>query len=330
MACNSGAATGSSLHPLDSLAGQPQASSRLTRALLRPSHAYLFVGPTGVGKRTAAMLFARALICDQRGCGTCATCRMVLGGGHPDVRVWDVPEGEKTFKIEIVRELVSAVQRRPFQAERQVHILAALDQTQPAGANALLKTLEEPPSSTTLILLARELENVLPTLVSRSQVVTFGLTPPEAIEAHLRAALGLDATRARLIAHQAEGRLGRAITAATEPPAPPPLIELPPGPGLEAIAWADKLAALPGPDQQLHLAAMLTWLRDAAWLAAGGNAERVVRADDMARLHGAAAARPAEQWVRLAEAVEAAREQLERHANAKLVLDHLARELVGR
>jgi hypothetical protein len=295
---------------------------------LRPSHAYLFVGPAHTGKRTAALLLARGLVCEQGGCGTCAACRMVMGEGHPDVRVWDVPEGEKTFKVEQVRELVAAVQRRPFQAPRQVHILAALDLTQPAGTNALLKTLEEPPPTTTLILLARELDNVLPTLVSRCQVVTFGLTPPETIEAYLQAHQGVDATRARLIAHQAEGRIGRAITLAKEPPAPPPAIELPAGPGMAAIAWADRLAALPGPEQQAQLAAMITWLRDAAWLAAGGGPERVVRADDLARLHGAAAL-PPEHWVAMAEAVEAARDQLERHANARLVLDHLARKLVG-
>jgi hypothetical protein len=320
-------ATGSSLPTLDILAGQPQASARLARALLRPSHAYLFAGPAHTGKRTAALAFAQGLICEQGGCGGCAACRMVVGEGHPDVRVWDVPEGEKTFKVEAVRELVSAVQRRPFQAPRQVHILAALDQTQPAGTNALLKTLEEPPPTTTLILLARDLENVLPTLVSRCQVVPFGLTPPEAIEAHLKGKLALDATRARLIAHQAEGRLGKAITLATEPPVPAPPIEFPAAPGMEAVAWADRLAGLPGAEQQAYLQAMLTWLRDAAWLAAGGSAARVVRTDDLARLQGAAA-HPPERWVAMAEAVEAARDQLERHANARLVLDHLARVLV--
>lgn len=294
----------------------------------------MLVGPAQTGKLTAARLFAQALLCERPGsggCGQCATCQAVAAGRHPDVRVWDVPETEKTFKVEQVRELIAAVSRKPFQAERTVHILAAVDAMAIAGANALLKTLEEPPPSTTLILLAKDLDSLLPTIVSRTQVVPFGLTAPEAIAAYLRACVpappGAPPDHFDRMAVRAEGRLGRAIELAATPPvtAPPPA--LPEAPGVAALAWADRLAALPAPEQQAALTSLIAWLRDAAWLAAGGTPHRLVSTADATSLAAAAATRPAEQWVALAEAVEAGRDALERHGNARLVLDRVAREL---
>jgi DNA polymerase-3 subunit delta' len=335
MACNSGVATVNRSHvisSIDALAGQLQASSRLARALSRPTHAYLFAGPAHSGKRTAAKLFAQALLCDDpiaAGCGHCPQCLAVLGDRHPDLRFWDIPEGEKTFKVEQVRELIVAVARRPYQGRRSVHILPAVDATAPAGANALLKTLEEPPPTATLILLARDVDAMLPTLVSRCQVISFGLTPTEVIEDYLRshfaAPTGSAADHFRRLAVRADGRIGRAIELASTIQSPEPPVDLPPGPGIPGLVWADKHAAMVGTDQQSAVIALVAWLRDAAWLSAGGGWERVINTADAERLRTIAPARSAENWIALAEAAELARDQLERHANARLVFDKLAR-----
>lgn len=285
------------------------------------------MGPAEVGKRTAALLFAQAINClhpETGGCGSCRECTAIIAGNHPDVRVWDVPEGEKTFKIEQVRELQHAVSFHPYQGRRKVHILAAMDAIGPAGANALLKTLEEPPPETVLVLLATSLDTVLPTLVSRCQVLQFGLMPVEAIAEALTLRRGVEAETAMAIAFQSQGRLGRAFTLA-EAGAAPAQAPVLPGPG-DVLAWSDAMAARPEPEQKAALDELLTLLRDAA-LVASGAPEQPLRHAERAR--AIAPTGSVTTWLARARQVEAARERLERHANARLVFDDLARALAG-
>lgn len=269
-------------------------------AARRPSHAYLFTGPAPEAKRAAAIAFAAALLCeaprpDGDACGACVTCRAVAGPGHPDLRLWDVPEGEKTFKVDHVRELISAVGRKPFSRPRQVHVLGNLDAVNPAGANALLKTLEEPPPTTTLVLLASDLEGVLPTIVSRCQLVSFG-------------------------AEAAQGGTAEA------PPLPPPG---------GALAWTDALAGKPAEELVARLEALVRWLADVALVAACAEAgqapplHQLRHPERLAEAQGLADAASVATWLARVEAVEAAREALGRHGNARLVLDRLARRLAG-
>ncbi|HEY9724058.1 MAG TPA: hypothetical protein V6D47_18795, partial [Oscillatoriaceae cyanobacterium] len=181
----------------------------LAGAVAAPSHAYLFVGPEHTGKATAALALAQALNCTEGdGCGACRECRAIASSNHPDVRVWELPEGEKTFKVEQVRALIAAVAYQPYQGRRKVHVLAAFDAIQAAGANALLKTLEEPPGETTLVLLARSLESVLPTIASRCQIVPFGLAPEGAILETLRRHVPLPDDALSVIARRSQGRMG--------------------------------------------------------------------------------------------------------------------------
>jgi hypothetical protein len=202
------------------------------------------VGSEAAAKRRAAIAFSQALLCkaprlDGDACGVCRTCEAVGGTGHADVRIWDVPEGEKTFKVEQVRELIARVQTMPLSAPRQVQILAALDQMTPTGWNALLKTLEEPPPTTIIVLLARDLAGVLPTLVSRCQLIRFGPAP-----------------------------------VVPEQTAPPPL----PAPET-AMAWADGLAAKNQDEQAAALSTLLVWIRDQAVAAPADGLTWVARAE---------------------------------------------------
>lgn len=206
-----------------------------------------------------------------------------------------MPEGEKTFKVEQVRELIGAVGRKPFARPRQVHVLANLDAVNPAGANALLKTLEEPPPTTTLILLAADLAGVLPTIVSRCQPVSFG------------------------------AQAGPASTAEV------PSLPRPGG----ALAWTDELAGKPGDELAARLDALVRWLADVALVAACAEAgqapplQRLRHPERLAEAQALAEAAPVSTWLARAEAVEAARDALGRHANARLVLDHLANRLLA-
>lgn len=157
----------------DELVGQRRAATYLRRAVEagRVAHAYLFVGPTGVGKKTAARALACALLCGDNGCGGCPACRRVSSGTHPDLHIAE-PEGV-TYGIDQIRDVIRDVNLKPIEGSHKVYVFADVDRFNDASANAFLKTLEEPPADVVMILLASTYDDVLPTIASRCQVVRF-------------------------------------------------------------------------------------------------------------------------------------------------------------
>jgi DNA polymerase-3 subunit delta' len=167
--------------------GQPQAKHILQRALAHGSlsHAYLFYGPESVGKRKTAFELAKALICQETGaaesCGTCAACRKIEQSQHPDVFYLEPQKAatsrEAAIKIDDIRELQKKLGFLPYEAPVKVAIVDGVDRMNPQAANAFLKTLEEPPSSTVLILLTAQPQLLLPTMISRCQGIRFHALP---------------------------------------------------------------------------------------------------------------------------------------------------------
>jgi DNA polymerase-3 subunit delta' len=158
-------------------------------------HCYLFEGPEGVGKATTALRLALYTNClaDQRPCGTCQSCRLMLAGTHPDLIVVE-PDPEKvtrTITAEQARRLIAALQLQRHSARRRFVILDPADALGEEAANALLKTLEEPPAGTQFVLVTARAASLLQTVRSRSQRVRFGPVPDAAMEPWLRAR-GLD------------------------------------------------------------------------------------------------------------------------------------------
>jgi DNA polymerase-3 subunit delta' len=167
---------------LQDLVGQEHAVGVLERALGtgRVPHAYLFEGPTGTGKRTAALALALALDCEAPvtggggsavACGSCETCRRILAGTHPDVLTF-APEGTQIV-MDQAQEIVALGQRRPHEARARVIILDDADRLNANAANCLLKTLEEPAPGTHLVLVTAAPDRVLATIRSRTQRVRF-------------------------------------------------------------------------------------------------------------------------------------------------------------
>jgi DNA polymerase-3 subunit delta' len=193
----------------NTILGQEHALALLQKALVstRLGHAYLFYGPSGVGKKLTAMQFAKALACQDAvadACDRCTSCHTITTGNHPDVIVIN-PEG-MSIRIEHMRAVQRQLGYKPYTSPRTVVIIDGCERFTSPAANALLKTLEEPPATVLLLLLTSQKDALPLTILSRCQQIPFRpLAPP-----HIRAILvqqGVDQTSAELAATLAEGRL---------------------------------------------------------------------------------------------------------------------------
>lgn len=202
----------------------------------RVAHAYLIAGLPGVGKRTLAGVLARALVCQAEGrgdatvpCGVCLACRKVGRGVHPDVQRFDLASqaaaaeksGSKntSLTIETVRELMSTIALRPMEGRRRIVVVDDAETMQGVAQEALLKTLEEPPSAVTLLLLSDDAEALLPTIRSRCRLIQLRPVGRAVVRDLLRAAAeaGVVAERgAEAAAAFANGRPGWALRAAAD------------------------------------------------------------------------------------------------------------------
>ncbi len=185
----------------------------------RLAHAYLFLGPEGIGKRRFALLLSQALQCEHRPaeeldpCEECSSCRQIKAGTHPDVTVATRPEDRIEFPIETVRsEIIRPLSMKPTQGRYRIVIADEANTFNEYSANALLKTLEEPPQRSLLILLSTSPELLLPTILSRCQQIWFKPLSPEVISRILveQGAVS-DVETARYFAELAEGSVSEAL-----------------------------------------------------------------------------------------------------------------------
>lgn len=194
--------------------GQPRAVQALMAAAKSPVHAYLFVGPQGTGKRSAAKAFAAQLLCADGGCGSCSTCTHALAGEHPDLHV--VERTGASIRTEALREVVRKAHTSPTESSRKVLLLVDFHLLTDAQYPIILKTLEEPPPTAVLVVTAEHLPEHLVTIASRCVEVTF--TPaPDSVVADALVADGLDRDLAERIAVAAAGRIDRARLLASDP-----------------------------------------------------------------------------------------------------------------
>jgi DNA polymerase III subunit delta' len=202
------------------IAGHEWAVALLARSLATDSvaHAYLLTGPSAIGKYTLARTFAQALNClEPPRCGRCRPCRLIARDAHPDVRTLTRPADKKNLGIDEIKELREEVALKPLEARHKVYILREAEDLSEPAANALLKTLEEPPANVVLVLTAADASLLLPTVVSRCQHLRLRPVPHKTVAAHLQAAAGLEAAEAERLATLAGGRIGWALRAAADP-----------------------------------------------------------------------------------------------------------------
>jgi len=336
--------------PFRDVIGHRRIVALLARSIARDSlpPSLIFAGPAGIGKRLTAVAVAQALNCPAAAssgdlpidaCGTCASCTRIARGIHPDVLIVE-PGDSGSIKIDQVRELIDRAAYRPFEGRRRAVIVDDADALVPGAQNALLKTLEEPPSRSVFMLVTARPDVLLATVRSRCPRLSFRPLSAEDLAAAL-VARGRSEADARAVAATADGSLGRALEASADDLAAARDVAqqvlaqaATPGDAARRLDRAKDLLAKPGGSSAgdrehlaAHLRAMASLLRDIELLSTRADVRALANPDvqpDLERLTGAYRG---ERGIRAFTAVDRALVALERNAGVKIVADWLVLNL---
>jgi len=185
-------------------------------------HAYLITGPAGVGRRTLALRFAQAVNCTQPAapgepCGACRACTQIDRMTHPDLSVVQAGREGGDIAVDAVRQLQRALNLAPYEARFRIALLLRFEEATASAQNALLKTLEEAPEKVILLLTAENAEALLPTIVSRCELLHLRPLPIQTVRVALEQHFAAPPETAQTLAQLSGGRIGWAIRALTDP-----------------------------------------------------------------------------------------------------------------
>jgi DNA polymerase-3 subunit delta' len=316
----------------DSVLGHERIRALLARALAsgRLPPALLFSGPEGIGKKRLALSLGRALLCEVYGpCDTCAPCRRALRGVHPDLIL--LQPATAAIKIDQVRGLVGQISGLPFEGRSRVAIIDNAHLLTEEAANALLKSLEEPPPTTHVALVTASPQALLPTIRSRCQELRMSQLPIQVVEGKLAEELPRD--EARLRAALSGGSLGAALAFESEgyrslrEDLLGLLERLPAGSVTDRLVAAEKLADVE--DRGMALTTLRALLRDVALLRIGGDKDELLNHDVEDRLAVISRSALGARAAGLAEVGGEIRDALEGNANPLLSMDILLEALAG-
>jgi len=299
-------------------------------------HAYLFSGPPGLGRRTLALRFAQALNCQTPSavgipCGVCRDCKQIESMKHPDLTLVQSDAEGGTLKVDQIREARKALILKPYMSKYRVALFLRFHEANDNAANALLKTLEEAPSYAVLILTADNPEQLLPTIISRCEVLRLRPLRVEEIQRALENR-GVENNRAKLIAHISGGRMGYALRLIENDALLErreerlnDLLTLLPASRVIKFAYADKLSR----DKDSMRQTILFWLsywRDVMLRTAQAetilvNVDRNVEIEDLADRTDLSSAR------RVVSGLEEALEKLDRNVNSRMLAEVLLMDL---
>ena len=319
--------------------GHEKQSENLRLSLLngRLHHAYLFIGPDGIGKRTLGLAMAQAIHCSELEndfCGGCGACRAIQAGNHADVRVVEPIPNKKDISIQQVRELEKALSLRSFSGRQKVAIIDPSTLMNWAAQNALLKTLEEPPQGCVLILIASNAGGLLPTVRSRAFALSFGPLPRQLIVDFL-IRKGKTREQAEFLAVLAMGSLGTVSKIDKEK-----MIE-------KRLEWMKTLVSLRAGDYRaaLNAAEALAgnreetlkflewtglWYRDLLSFRIANTPNQVVNVDMLPQIEEQSAAIEENDLFSLLSKTGEASQLIQRNLNRRMVLEDLLLRAVER
>lgn len=184
--------------------------------------AYLFSGPSGVGRRTLALRFAQAINCQtppQPGqfCGTCRSCKLFETMRHPDLEIVVAEQRGGILRVEQIRELQHRLSLAPYEGRSRIALILRFEEANSNAQNALLKTLEEPPQRAIILLTSEDSESLLPTIVSRCELIRLRPLAPQTLTRILVEEKGAEASLASQIARLSTGRVGIALRMLQDP-----------------------------------------------------------------------------------------------------------------
>lgn len=315
---------------------QPRVADILAGSLRheRLAHAYLFAGPRGSGKMEIALHLAKSLFCTEQpgdACGSCLQCRRIQGGNHPDVHII-VPDGA-SLKIDQIRALQKEMTMRAVEAGRKVYILQHVDRMTTQAANSLLKFLEEPPSGVVAILLTENSHSVLPTILSRCQILPFSPLSVDSIAKQLVAegiAPGIARVASQITTQLVQAReLSQSEWFAQLRNI---VIQL-----VQEIKQRNSLALFTIQDQftknaklkeelALFLDLLILWLRDILYVQVGRET-RLINSDQQDVLRGQALVWTQTELLQGIDVVMETRKRIERNANPQLALERLVLQI---
>ena len=312
----------------DAIIGHHQILKQLYHAIAsnRVAGAYLFVGVANVGKETVALNFAKSINCrtsDEGACGTCLSCRKADDGNHPDLQI--IRPSGAWIKIDQIRELQKRIIYRPLEGVRKVYILTEAERMNLEAANCLLKTLEEPPADSGLILLTTNLDALLPTIRSRCQIIPFHPLVVSELAGHLMERFDIDQSQALRVAATTGGAVGKALTllqdgASFDEEIPEIMIA---NNRLDAFRIAEKWTQQP--EALDHL---VTWYRDLVLLHQGAPADLLTHVHHVEQLKQLTVRYSRLQLQSAIKAIFETKVMLQRNVNATLALEVLALKLL--
>jgi DNA polymerase-3 subunit delta' len=295
----------------------------------RLRHAYLFTGPAQVGKRTLARAFAQALLCERQTaapCGACRACKRITEGRYPDVQL--IAAEKNVIQIDQARLLQTDAALAPLEGKFRIFIIREIERATAPAANALLKTLEEPPPQVILLLTSTRRDQVLPTILSRCQIIPLRPLPLEQVAGALQTRWGVEEERAALLARLSGGRLGWAVDAHTDPAlweerahTLDALLAQTTEGYVGRLAYAEKLSRR-GADVEITLGLWATWWRDVL-LIQRGVGDAIINLDRRVQLaQQASFYRPEQVETALVDLTQTVH-RLKANVNARLALDVL-------
>jgi DNA polymerase-3 subunit delta' len=329
---------------LQRILGQDQPRRIIQNALENKSvsHAYLFYGPKSIGKNLTAIEFAKALNCKDSetadNCGNCPSCKKIDQGMHPDFFFLEPKKSSPTARnayinVEEIRELQKKLAFLPYEAKTKVAIIDGAETMNPQAANTLLKTLEEPPSSTILILIASNPHQLLPTIVSRCQGIKFHLLSTEAVRQILRQCMPPETEEFSekeldLRTLRSMGRISRALEEDIEATDQYRegilfLLEQVSFKRMDVVFKWTKQWAKRSDKIQSVLDEMLNLLRDLAVIKCQGENPEILNRDILDRLKPLAEKKSTRTLTAMFDSALATKSALTANANLQLSLDHM-------